>query len=762
MNKLFFKLLGAFLVMLTLYACTSEADFLASGDSQQGSSSLCTFTIPEVPVHEMNGCSRTAISIEDNALKFVWAVGDRIGILPTRGSQVYFTIDDEKAGGTRASFDGGSWALKPGHSYDAYFPFVPDIMLDRTAVPVDYTGQKQTGNNSMAHLGGKDYLAAKGTTNENGGVNYVFQRMGSVAILKFTVPNAGTELKSVTLTADEAVFTTKGTIDMDDETLAVEPTETSESLTIALEEIETTEANEEVTVYFMCYPDQLAEKQLNVSIAYGDADDTFDFVAVGKNMVAGNGYVLSAQPVAESVPYLTFSAGAEQTMMMAVYNGYVLDESLQYSVGDGAWTKLTAGTEIAFGGQGKDLRLRGQSSMGTAASNSKYSQITFGNYNPVSCTGDIRTLVDYTDYNNTSTVNARFCSLFCGCYQLTSAPELSSTTLATYCYDKMFAGCGCLTEAPALPATTLAMNCYSKMFESCSALKKAPVLPATTLANYCYYFMFNGCTGLTGAPALPATTLARDCYDLMFNDCTALTEAPALPADTLVGSCYSAMFQGCTSLTKAPELPATTLANRCYSSMFRGCTGLTEAPALPATILADHCYYNMFGGCTGLKKASSLPAETLAPWCYSCMFMSCTSLTDAPALPATILADYCYNSMFHLCTSLAEAPTLPATTLAISCYAYMFTKCPFTVAPVLPAMTLTGQCYRSMFSGCTNLNSVTILATDVSAEYCLEYWLDGVSATGTFTKAAEMTSLPEGSSGIPAGWTVVDYTTEQE
>ena len=37
----------------------------------------------------------------------------------------------------------------------------------------------------------------------------------------------------------------------------------------------------------------------------------------------------------------------------------VLDESLQYSVGDGAWTKLTAGTEIAFGGQGKDLRLCG-------------------------------------------------------------------------------------------------------------------------------------------------------------------------------------------------------------------------------------------------------------------------------------------------------------------------------------------------------------------------------------------------------------------
>ena len=51
-----------------------------------------------------------------------------------------------------------------------------------------------------------------------------------------------------------------------------------------------------------------------------------------------------------------------------------------------------------------------------------------------------------------------------------------------------------------------------------------------------------------------------------------------------------------------------------------------------------------------------------------------------------------------------------------------------------------------------------MLATDISASDCLKDWLKDVASSGTFTKAASMTSLPSGSSGIPAGWTIVDYT----
>ena len=114
------------------------------------------------------------------------------------------------------------------------------------------------------------------------------------------------------------------------------------------------------------------------------------------------------------------------------------------------------------------------------------------------------------------------------------------------------------------------------------------------------------------------------------------------------------------------------------------------------------------------------------------MFSGCTSLTTAPELPATTLERSCYESMFRGCTALTTAPELPATTLAFTCY-------------------------DSMFYGCTSLNNITMLATEISAYNCLYTWVKNVAPTGTFTKAASMTTLPEGASGIPSGWTVVDY-----
>ena len=335
---------------------------------------------------------------------------------------------------------------------------------------------------------------------------------------------------------------------------------------------------------------------------------------------------------------------------------------------------------------------------------------------------------------------------------------LPATTLGPNCYRGMFYGCTSLTTAPELPATTLADYCYQNMFNRCTSLTTAPELPATTLAYYCYYEMFRGCTALAAAPVLPATTLAYSCYSSMFYGCSSLTTAPELPATTLADYCYQSMFQGCTSLTASPELPATTLSPSCYSSMFNGCTALTTVPTLHATSLVYGCYKEMFRGCTALTTAPVLPATTLTSWCYSNMFNRCTSLTTAPELPATNLSQGCYSNMFSGCTSLITAPELPATTLTNDCYSNMFNMCTsLTTAPELPATTLEFGCYSNMFSGCSKLNNIIMLATDISAGDCLLNWVNGVSSTGTFTKSPEMTSLPNGINGIPAGWAVKDY-----
>ena len=275
-------------------------------------------------------------------------------------------------------------------------------------------------------------------------------------------------------------------------------------------------------------------------------------------------------------PYITFTAEGKQTFKMTTKGTYQIN-GLEYSLNDGDWKSVVAGGEgVTFGGANGDLRLRGTKHNGTADDAGNYSTITFTDETVnVACTGDIRTLLDWRNYNIVETKNARFCSLFENCSVLTSAPELPATTLATDCYYEMFYGCKSLTSAPKLPATTLANSCYGSMFRYCRNLTSAPELPATTLANSCYYGMFSNCTSLTSAPKLPATTLANYCYQNMFVDCTNLTSAPELPATTLSNFCYQNMFYGCKNLTSATELPATTLAVYCYQGMFYNCTKLS-------------------------------------------------------------------------------------------------------------------------------------------------------------------------------------------
>ena len=58
-----------------------------------------------------------------------------------------------------------------------------------------------------------------------------------------------------------------------------------------------------------------------------------------------------------------------------------------------------------------------------------------------------------------------------------------------------------------------------------------------------------------------------------------------------------------------------------------------------------------------------------------------------------------------------------------------------------------------MFSGCTSLNEITCLATDISANECTYYWVNNMSATGTFITADNPPAWTIGVHGIPSGWT---------
>ena len=274
--------------------------------------------------------------------------------------------------------------------------------------------------------------------------------------------------------------------------------------------------------------DESAETPLVVKTGTLEAGKSYTYnLIVGKNKVT-IGNVTVAEWGTDKIdggkafyaPYVTFTADAKQTFKITTKDYSI--PNLEYSVNNGKWATVEAGTEVTFGGANSTLRLRGTNINGTASGWDAYSTITFTNPNvEVACTGDIRTLLDWRNYSTVDTQNARFCSLFRNCAVLTSAPELPAKTLATNCYNGMFYGCTSLTAAPELPAKTLADYCYCCMFYYCTSLEKAPELKATTLANSCYDRMFQGCTKLSTVTMLaPSDQILGNyncCYDWLYN-----------------------------------------------------------------------------------------------------------------------------------------------------------------------------------------------------------------------------------------------------
>lgn len=374
---------------------------------------------------------------------------------------------------------------------------------------------------------------------------------------------------------------------------------------------------------------------------------------VGKNKVTVGGVTVAEWKtgtplpggVAEEedfTPYVTMTANSKQTFKMTCAGTYTLP-NLEYSVNNGTWQKVVADQGVEFGGTLGSLLLRGKCPNGTATDYQNYARITFGDESvKVDCSGDIRTLIDYTAYDAVATGNCSFISLFKGCSVLTSAPKLPATALKNSCYRQMFEGCTALTQAPVLPATELQDLCYYSMFKGCTALTQAPNLPATELKDNCYSWMFSGCTELTQAPTLSAKVLEWYCYRNMFESCKSLVKAPALPATTLQPYCYLGMFKNCTKLKEAPELKAMKMESSSYKSMFEGCTSLVNAPALPATELNNNCYDSMFKGCTSLKKAPELRAKKFMERCYCWMFEDCTKLESVTMLTT----EYAYTPLF--------------------------------------------------------------------------------------------------------------------
>lgn len=219
----------------------------------------------------------------------------------------------------------------------------------------------------------------------------------------------------------------------------------------------------------------------------------------------GSTEVWSKTP-APAIKALKFSSTGAQTISVDTTKIGTLTPSFEYSLDNGAtwtsWNPTSSGaTPISFG-DGTDLYLRGSNTRLAqyVNSTSSFTNFKFSTSSPVSCSGNVMHLFDYTQdltaFPDGTSSDLGLQSLFRGCSVLVTAPELPATSnLPSYCYQVMFRDCTSLEEPPVLPATgTLPSNCYFSMFYGCTSLSKLPYIGGITGGSQWGTYMFYNCS----------------------------------------------------------------------------------------------------------------------------------------------------------------------------------------------------------------------------------------------------------------------------
>lgn len=226
--------------------------------------------------------------------------------------------------------------------------------------------------------------------------------------------------------------------------------------------------------------------------------------------------------------YFTNTYNGNNTLTVSVTSGISTD--LSYSLDKISWTDIHTGGSVTVP-QGGKVYLRSSTGIGTNDMNHGRTNLKMSQ----SCTlgGDFRTLVNYLDVENVTTLNSTLRTMFEGNTYLTDASDLY-LNIQTFTQDRafmyMFSGCSSL--------------CYPPNFDS-----------VTNLTYMMFNRAFSGCSMLMAPPSLKGlTTIDKRAFDDMFSGCSSLTTGIDFRNVTSVSNNISAcvnVYSGCSSLNLA-------------------------------------------------------------------------------------------------------------------------------------------------------------------------------------------------------------------
>jgi len=284
--------------LLCALSCTGES--VIEEVDQGTASNQKTIEVVMPPVEEGDEREETRTNITPD-MQITWGANDTIGIFPDVGDQVHYAISGG-AGSMVATFTGGAWGLKDNRIYDAYFPYARVNSLDadgRKKIPVSFYSQYQDGNNSTAHLGKYDYMAAKGEMTSAGKVSLPMQHLVTFLQFNITLPKDAS-VASLYLYSEKngfysafpngAILSGEGVIDLSKAEPAITPVEKCWKMLKMVCKNLHAKADEQFTITMAAIPVDLSGEKLLVKCNLVDGGYYTTAIEISKAWKAGKIY----------------------------------------------------------------------------------------------------------------------------------------------------------------------------------------------------------------------------------------------------------------------------------------------------------------------------------------------------------------------------------------------------------------------------------------------------------------------------------------
>lgn len=347
----------AILLLATIaFSCTPKEEFVPSDKVLTGDGSIVynpTATIESFILDEP--ATKTVLAIDDvTGATFTFAEGDALGVFPTHleiGNQVSFTVKSSSA--SSCTFNGGGFGLKQGQYYAAYYPYdsnnspadPTETELEQiiSAIPVDYTNQRQTAVDGTFNISKTDYLVANNITPYDGACNFSMNHIGALVVMDVTLQGEGSATYTeLTLSNDKYNFVKTGTVSLFESPSSIVADDQGKTVSLALGKGEKglrLAAGQTYRFCMMVAPIDLKTDPATVTLSLKDkaSGQSHSVVVPAKNFRAGYAYkyactITAAAAEPDPVPTNLSAVETANTYIVDVNNvneaGYYFNASV--------------------------------------------------------------------------------------------------------------------------------------------------------------------------------------------------------------------------------------------------------------------------------------------------------------------------------------------------------------------------------------------------------------------------------------------------